>query len=180
MSSKGQKSDLDWAVLTFPELHDESFKSVDVFKRALRSLTSSIGLVTDDELTQYWATNSDGGEMTFPIFRKVHDLQRKKFKQRASRGMKNNTMNFNTFCSDSNPFEVLRAEGVAVDLKGLQKILGEQGEPMAAAEFYDALKGCETFRIEEYIKNGKFKEAEAGLRNAIDSSMPTAASTGGA
>ena len=149
-----------------------TFENVDSFKKALRSLSGSIGLISDSELLGIWSEVSSNGSLSSGSFSTLYANLRARHKRRLANGVAPNVSDFNEVCDGKmSPFDVLKTEGINIDLTSLEKVLSENGETMASTELYDILASCPG--IEGLLQNGDMEKALKGLRYQASKKVPS-------
>eukprot|EP00939_MAST-03C_sp_MAST-3C-sp1_P004526 g4526.t1 len=143
----------------------------DHILQALRSLSSHVGLISDGELDRIWAEVSSGGILSEEAFKTLYASLGSRYKRKIQSGVKPNVNIFNEYCDgEKSPFDILKDEGVSLNMDGIEKILAEKGDVMSSAEFHDILSSCPG--VEDLIQDGDFGTAIRGLQTVINRAIP--------
>ena len=136
-------------------------------------MSGTVGLISDSELLGIWSEVSSEGNLSSGSFSTLYANLRARHKRRLANGVAPNVSDFNEVCDgDMSPFEVLKKEGINIDLTSLEKVLSDNGESMASTELYDILASCPG--IEGLLQNGDMDKAIKGLRYQGTKKIPSA------
>ena len=129
-------------------------------------MSGTVGLISDSELLGIWSEVSSDGNLSSGSFSTLYANLRARHKRRLANGVAPNVSDFNEVCDgDMSPFEVLKKEGINIDLTSLEKVLSDNGESMASTELYG---------IEGLLQNGDMDKASKGLRYQGTKKIPSA------